>query len=576
MSGSVKNSEAERAAQIRQEKYRSVCESLLMSARQDRSYWDKLVRITFPELIDVADLQKPETTDEEEPLCSHARLAALTLASAHVSYITPMGERWFQYTPLGGLDSVSAGEYDSADSWFARATQVVQETVERSNFYNEAYAVYIDRIVTGTGAMLCETHKESARLIFSHIPAGTFGIAENELHEVDTLCRVWKATPAQLVGQFGEEAVSDTVRQAYESDRERYTKEIKVYQLVEPRRGKVSGSAGESDGTKMPYRNVYLEAAGGHVIFEGGYAEFPFVVTRFVRYGTTPYGHSALGSVYQEMLDLRKLKSIMMVSAERRAIPSLLVTAEMAGEVDLRAGGQTIVSALDGRADIPRELAPANDARDAMMLMQEQQKEIDDALFKTSLQGITETDKTMSAREVSARMAEKAMTITQSFTQFSVDFYPMQQRIFACVFRLGLMPREGMPRYIVQPVMKGEKVVGERVLAPQVKYCGRMAQILQNAQVTSLNNTISELVELYQATQMPDWLLPLNIPRIVQFKLNGQMFPQQCVKTPDEVESEKRQMQQQQAAQQQVAMAQQAAQANKDNAQADVYREQQG
>lgn len=545
--------------------YKATCESLLMSAKTDRANWEEAVRMTFPELLRIADLQNKNSRDEE-PLCSHARQGVLSLASAHVSYITPMGERWFQYTPLT-TDDVEA--YDEEDSWFAKGTQVVQETVERSNFYNESYAVYIDRIATGTGALLCEIHRPSQRIIFTHIPAGTFGIAENSLHEVDTLCREWNATPAQLVEQFGAEHVSAPTLASYNNDREKYSKQIKVYQLVEPRRGvEVSQNVNETNAQIMPWRNVYLESSG-HVLFEGGYMEFPFCVTRFVRYGNSAYGQSALTGVLQDMLDLRKMRSILMTVAERKAIPSVLVTAEIADDVDFRAGGKTIVSALDSRSDVPRELAPASDMRDAMLLIQECQKEIDDAVFRNALQAVSDVDKQMTAREVSARMAEKAMTITQSFTQFSVDFYPMHQRIFACVYRLGLMPKEGRPKYIARPIVnKKGKLIGEQVQPPQVKYCGRMAQVLQNAQINTLDNTINELVDLYRVTQMPEWLLPLDIKRIVRFKLNGQSFPQQCVRSLDEVEAMMQQINDAQAQQQEAQAAQAQAQANRDNAEA--------
>ncbi len=552
---------------VREEKedYKAICEALLLSAKADRCNWEEAVRMTFPELLKVADLQKPARNDEE-PLCSHARQGVLSLASAHVSYITPMGERWFQYTPIMSED---AGEYDEEDSWFAKATQVTQETVERSNFYNEAYAVYIDRIATGTGALLCEMHRPTQRLIFTHIPAGTYGVAENSLHEVDTLCREWKATPAQLVEQFGEENVSATTRTAYQSDKDRYSKEVRVYQLVEPRRGReVSRNVGETNAQRMPWKNVYLEESG-HVLYEGGYTEFPYCVTRFVRYGNSAYGRSALVGVLQDMLDLRKMRSIMMTVAERKAIPSMLVTAEIADEVDFRAGGKTIISALDSRSDVPREFAPASDMRDAMLLIQECQKEIDDAVFRNALQAVSDVDKTMTAREVSARMAEKAMTITQSFTQFSVDFYPMHQRIFACCYRLGLLPREGRPKYVSQPILNRKgKIVGEAVQPPQVKYCGRMAQVLQNAQINALDNTINELVDLYRVTQMPEWLLPLDIKRIVRFKLNGQSFPQQCVRSLDEVENMLERIEKEQMAQAQMQIVQAQASANRDNAEA--------
>ena len=89
--------------------YKATCEALLLSAKSDRTNWEEAVRMTCPELLKVADLQKPGSRGDEEPLCSHARQGVLSLASAHVSYITPMGERWFQYAPW---ESEAAGRGD--------------------------------------------------------------------------------------------------------------------------------------------------------------------------------------------------------------------------------------------------------------------------------------------------------------------------------------------------------------------------------------------------------------------------------------------------------------------------------
>lgn len=548
-----------------------LCDALFKVALADKAKWEEIARLTFPELLDVADLNEEHVAPkvDGQPLCDYAATLMTELASAHVSYITPMGERWFQFAPWES-EAAAAGDWQDTSSWFARTTQVCQEVLEASNFYTEQIATYIDRGVTGTGAMILEQTADFD-IVWTHVPAGTYGIAENALHQVDTFCRKFNATPAQLVQLFGEEGLSAETRRLYESEDDRYTKKVLVYQLIEPRRGvKVSRDSWERDAGKMPYRNVYIEAGSAHILLESGYTEFPVYVTRFLRYGNYPYGRSALATVVQTMKDLTKLQSIELTAAERTAVPSLLVTPELAGHVDLRAGGQTIVSAVEGGDGMPREFAPAGNLSNMLVTKQDMKETLDAAAFKNVLQPVSRMDRQMTATEVSARQAEAIMSFTQSFTQDQADKQAILPRLFCCVLRMGKLPQDGMPKELISEGEvdgMGTYVMGE-AHAPRVTFVGRMAQFLQRAQRSALSATVGELVEMAKATGSGDWLLPLDVAKIARWQLTNSAIPQQCLRKQRDVERKQREAEEAQRAAMQAQLMEQASAANLNQARA--------
>lgn len=550
----------------RAHKYMRLCDTLFRSADESRGRWEKCVSMTFPELLDAAE--QCEGKGSRPPVCHRARQGILKLASAHMTFITPMGDRWFQFESWNRPNSQSQGWVDEFD-WYMQSTEIAQRELERSNFYTELIGTYIDRCATGTGLMLCESEGDSY-LTFTHIPAGTYGLAENNLHEVDTVARKFNMTPAQIFDEFGEDNMNEALLKAYQADESRYTENRLIYHLVEPDR-EYSGNA-EIDGGRYPWRSVYIDVASSHILLEAGYFEFPYVATRFIRYGNQVYGDSALSGLEKTMLDLEKIKDALKISAQRKAVPSVLVSAELAGQIDLSAGGKTIISQSDHNIGVPREWATAGDLREIIEYAGMLNEQIDDATFVSMLQTISSVDRQMTAREVSARESEKIMTFTQSFTQNSSDFKPLMTRIFCLLFRMGKFGSENMPEDLVE--IKRDIYTGEpeihRVLPPKVTYIGRMAQSLQYAQQAGLSNTIMELIEYANLTKNPDFLLPLNPALISRYKINAAGVPHMCTYSPAQVRKTQKKMQDAQEAMQSAALAEQASVANRNDAQAEA------
>ena len=73
--------------------------------------------------------------------------SAETLASAHMSYITPLNDIWMNYTPPSELK-----DNDDAVSWYKECSEIVLGELAKSNFYQEIHQTYKDRSIFGTGS----------------------------------------------------------------------------------------------------------------------------------------------------------------------------------------------------------------------------------------------------------------------------------------------------------------------------------------------------------------------------------------------------------------------------------------
>lgn len=74
-----------------------VARAMLDEARAVKSTWEAVVRKVYPELVDTAELREDEAHTRQRKICTHARTDIMKLAAAHMSYIFPMGDKWFKH-----------------------------------------------------------------------------------------------------------------------------------------------------------------------------------------------------------------------------------------------------------------------------------------------------------------------------------------------------------------------------------------------------------------------------------------------------------------------------------------------
>lgn len=525
----------------------------LLSKRKDER-WFGLVRHVMPELIPAASLTEMEDDGLPERICGRARTDLLKLASAHINYITPRGQSWFSFQPPQEDDAPS-----DVEDWYFRATQRVRLALEKSNFYSAQIASVIDRCATGTGMLLCEETDKG--LHFAHIPAGTYAMGENEHHRIDTVVRKFDWTAHQAACQWGEAALSPGMKSALMHKGDRFNKPFEIWHLVLPNNVPDKG-IGFVPETERQWLSVYLDPKEKHLLSVGGYQEFPYLASRFLKYGNAIYGTGCLAGVHDTIHDVINLTEALKVAAQRTALPSLLADAGMVGEMDLRAGGITVMRPEDWDHP-PQVFAPSGQYNIGRDLLEMLNQEIDDATFVSVLQSISDVDRQMTATEVNARESERMMTFSQTFAQFASDFEPFMERVFSCCFRLGYLPPDP-PFEAMQTTLAG----GIKVRTPNVSYVGLLAKALKRAEYSGLINTIQIGMQFAQATGDTEPLDFVKLGEAMRYIAAEEMAPEKCLRSPEEVAKMREERQAMQAAQAAAQMQTQQAQANADNAQA--------
>ncbi len=454
--------------------YRALC-----AARAPwEAWWETLRHYVMParleegqEVPDASGRALSDTTAVE---------ACQKLASAHLSYMTPSNELWFKWS------SPDAEAGDEAESWYNRCSEIANRELALSNFYTELHECFLDRVGLGTGALYAGTSR-SGRLLFRHIPCGQFVCAENDEGAIDTVMREFTFTPQQAAAQFGEKALGAHARSLLAKAGGAHEARLRFVHAVRPRERRNRRGASARD---MEFESIYYSLDDDCVVEEGGYREMPYMVTRFLKWGSGPYGLAPARLVYPDIRQAQFLNRILDMLGEVAAFPRILELANQVGEVDLRAGGRTLINPESASLGYPREWATQGRYDVGMDRLRQKQDAINRAFFVPMLELWNERRQAMTASEVYARENERVMLFSPSFTLFACDFQPFMQRIFALLFRLGRFPQP--PSTVLSRDRRGEPAIAE----PHVVYQGRIAMVMRRIQSEGLERSFARLQQL--------------------------------------------------------------------------------
>lgn len=442
------------------------------------SWWDTLRHYVLPER------QHSESGYEtaEAPSAHHlsdttAVEACQKLASGHMSYMTPSNELWFKWS------SPVPDAGDEAESWYNRCSEIANRELAQSNFYTELHECFLDRVGLGTGCLYCGSTR-SGKLLFRHIPCGEFVCAENDEGCMDTYMREFTFTPHQAAARFGAKALGARGRTLLENSRNPHEGSLRFLHVVRPRSKRVRG---RDNARNMPFESIYYSLDDQQIVQESGYREMPYMVTRFLRWGQGPYGLAPARLVYPDIRQAQFLNRILDMLGEVAAFPRILELANQAGEVDLRAGGRTLINPESASLGFPREWATQGRYDVGMDRLRQKQESIRRAFFVPMLELWSEQKQQMTASEIYARENERVMLFSPSFTLFASDFRPLMERVFALLFRMGCFPQP--PASVLRPDRRGDPGIE----LPQIVYQGRVAQVMRRLQSEGITRTLQRL-----------------------------------------------------------------------------------
>lgn len=478
-----------------------------------------------------------------------ATWAARVLSSGMMAGITSPARPWFRLT----TPDPDLAEYDRVKAWLYEVEQRIRQAFARSNVYNHLHQVYEHLGTFGTAAMYVEDEPTGDLLRAYTFPPGQYALANSAKLRVDTVYRELSMTVAQMVEQFGLEAVSAQVRADYErGDLERW---VGVLHIIEPNREHVPGRLGPEG---MAWRSCWLEmgatdtgvgagpgygsygagyGTGERFLRESGYHEFPVMCPRWAVSGEDVYGSSpamdALGDVRAlQQYERRKAMVVDKIVNPPMRAPASLVN----NRASILPGDVTYVDALGPN----QTFAPAMEIQPAAVQIIEASIREHEARAKTAyyadlwLMLAQGADQAMTAREVAERHEEKMLQLGPVMERLQDELLdPLVDRAFFTLLRNGDLPPPP------------EELQGMDL---RVEYLSIMAQAQKMLGITGVERLASFAGSL--AAVKPEVLDKLDFDQTVDEYAQMLGTPPALVRTDDAVAELRGQRQQAMAAQQ--------------------------
>lgn len=237
-----------------------------------------------------------------------AVFGARTLAAGLMSGVTSPARPWFRLE-IKDKDLMESGP---VKTWLHGVADLLRAIFASSNTYRTLHTIYEELGLFGTACAIVLPDFDN---VIHHYPltVGEYALATNSKGEVDTVCREFQMTVAQMVEQFGKDNCSQTVRDLF--NRGNYDAWVDVIHMIEPRKNR---DLTKRDARNMRFASIYLEPGKDQAdkfLSESGFERFPVLAPRWVVtgndvYGTSP-GMECLGDVKQlQHQQLRKGQAI--------------------------------------------------------------------------------------------------------------------------------------------------------------------------------------------------------------------------------------------------------------------------
>lgn len=271
-------------------------ERLLTKRATWEPVWQELAEYILPNKATVTLKRTPGTKNTQNLYDATAIHASEMLASSLHGALTSPAMQWFNLR----MRDETLNEEEDITEWLEDCSLRMLRAMNQSMFNSEVQETFIDLVVFGTGALFEDELPPLAGgrfggLVFRSFPVGTYCIEEDErglVNEFDYTVML----NARTIASNPRWAVHPKIM----SDAEKYPeKEYPIIHFIMPRLGgKVV--AGQPSNT-FPVASWILDQNNKHIMWEGGFHEFPVHVPRFRKtsgeiFGRGP-GHTALPDV---------------------------------------------------------------------------------------------------------------------------------------------------------------------------------------------------------------------------------------------------------------------------------------
>ena len=302
------------------------------------SHWDEVARVATPRDNLFFTTRSPGQKNRSEQFDSTAELSLNRASSFYDSVTTPRNKRWHGLvSPHTEIDkNINVRRYfDNVENILFK-----NRYGPRSGFPGQRYEQIRSLWSFGNGIIF--TDMEGTNIRYRAIHLSQFYMDENHSGIIDVGYREMPMTIRQMIQQFGESNVPESIRRLEKNE---HTKKYSVIHSVEPNPDHDPESLNPEDRKFVSY---YILTEGEEAILEStGYKTFPYSISRDTKSPREIYGRSALMSVLPTIKTLNQMKKTDLKASHMVVDAPVLMSDDGAIDIgDLRPG-RAVVGGLD-------------------------------------------------------------------------------------------------------------------------------------------------------------------------------------------------------------------------------------
>lgn len=399
---------------------------------RDFAYAQELRRPWEPVWRDITDMVLPRKSfwdtnmdssgkkAEAKKYDSTAQDSAQILCDGLQGYSVSPSFKWFKLK----MQDNELNNLPFVQDWLEDAEDVIYSELNLSEFYGNIGEYYLDACTIGTAIMYVEDRVHTGRTLFTTIHPKECFISENRRGQVDVVWRKFKVRLQDLVDEYGKEALSDWMKDRYEHQ------PLELVEVVHGVFPRALRDPEKKDAKNKKYVSVYIDEKGRHIIKEGGYDTFPYLVWRYRKNTREVYGRSIAHDALPDILRLNQMAKDLLMAGQLHARPPLNVPQNMKGKVRMIPNGENYMDQTGQKLETVQLGGAFPYGWEELQDLRNQIRELFHVSFFLLLNSVQAGGK-MTATEVMERQGEKAAVLGVTIGRLNSEcLAPLIDRVF--------------------------------------------------------------------------------------------------------------------------------------------------
>lgn len=511
-------------------------------------HWREVAELVRPNQNFFQQMQRSQGDKRNQKIFDDtAQLALPKFAAAVISMAFPATQQYHKITCM--VESLAKNAM--VKRWFEQVNDILFKVRygPHANFQSQSGEMVLDVGAFGTGILYVDD-VIGVGIRYKSFPLAETYIAEDAHGRINRLHRKFEYTAQQAVSMFGEEKLSDGIKNAAKTQpmtkfwflhavypNEQYDQK----QMLHPVNGKA-------------FASHYIEVQTRRTVDSGGYRTFPFAVSRYETSPREVYGRGPAMKVLPTIKTLNEMKKTVLRAGQLVVAPPIMLTDDASlGAFDMRSNALNhgYVDAQGRAMAMPFQSNGKVDL--GLDLMNAEREAINDA-FLVSLFRILVDQPQITATEAMLRAQEKGQLLAPTMGR-------MQSEMLGVVVEreLDILQMNG-----ALPPMPQELI--DAGAEYKLEYQSPLNQAQKAGVGISILNTWQAVTQIAQADPSVMTLFDTHVAARLLAESNG--YPQEGLRTDEEATALADQQAKAEQMKQMLAAAPVAASASKDFAQA--------